>query len=94
MLKVMLHTSETELTFGLVIHGQFFQDLDPVHTYWLDRSQKPKLNWEEKILAQKGPSKVFPRLISEALCLTRQKNAVHHPQGSVSPFQDLSYFEI
>ena len=44
MLKVMLHTSETELKFGLVIHEEFFQDLGPVHTYWLDRSQKPNLH--------------------------------------------------
>ena len=35
MLKVMLHTSETELKFDLVIHQQFFQDLGPVHTYRL-----------------------------------------------------------
>ena len=48
----------------------------------------------EEIMAQKESSEVFARLISEALLLTRQTNVAHPPQGRVSQFQDLTYFEL
>ena len=47
----------------------------------------------EEIKAQKESSEVFARLLSE-IYLRRENNSVHPPQGSVSHFQDLSYFEL
>lgn len=47
---------------------------------------------ERKIKAHKDSSEVFARLLSE-IYLRRENNSVHPPQGSVSHFQDLSYFE-
>ena len=46
----------------------------------------------EEIKAHKDSSEVFARLLSE-IYLRRENNSVHPPQGSVSHFQDLSYFE-
>lgn len=46
----------------------------------------------EEIKAHKDSSEVFARLLSE-IYLRRKNNSVHPPQGSVSNFQDLSYFE-
>ena len=47
----------------------------------------------QKLEQLKGPKGLLARPLSE-IYLRRENNSVRPPQGSVSHFQDLSYFEL
>lgn len=58
-----------------------------------DEMYLKQMREQREIEAQKDSSEVFARLLSE-IYLRRENNSVHPLQGSVSHFQDLSYFEL